>query len=249
MRRLLVLLMVVALRANVLSAQTRTPALAASATASTGGPADTDRAAALVQRAIVAAVQTRMGAEAEVTVVGLEVTELRALRSLRAVPEPGARIGERMHFRLVGADERGGRAEAAGRAEAFVRVDVEHVRARALVERGRELRDEDVEASRAELGVLPLRRLPRRGEVVGARALVNLAPGEVVAAPSVSSRPAVKSGQVVRAVARMGDLEASATLTAVQDGVEGAVIRVVNKESRRELRAKVLEPGVVEVMQ
>lgn len=249
MRRVLVLLILAALRAGVLSAQTPTVALGAASATPAGVPAGADRAAAVVQRAIVVAVQARMGGEAEVTVVGLEVTDLRALRSLRAVPEPGARIGERMHFRLVGADERGGRAEAAGRAEAFVRVDVEHVRARALVERGRELRDEDVEASRVELGILPLRRLPRRAEVVGARALVNLAPGEVVASHSVSSRPAVKSGQVVRALARVGDLEASAALTAVQDGVEGAVIRVVNKESRRELRAKVLEPGVVEVMQ
>ena len=54
---------------------------------------------------------------------------------------------------------------------------------------------------------------------------------------------------MVRAVARVGEVEVSATMTAVQDGVEGAVIRVVNKESRRELRAKVVEPGVVEVMQ
>jgi flagella basal body P-ring formation protein FlgA len=203
---------------------------------------------AIVHAAITAAVQARMGDDAAVTVVGLEVSDLRPLSLLRAVPEPNARIGERMHFRLVGSEARGGRAQAAGRAAAFVRVDVEHVRVRTLVERGRELQDRDVEASREDLGSLPLRRLPRQREVTGARALVNLAPGEVVTSPAVSSRPAVKSGQVVRAVARIGELEVSAALTAVQDGVEGAVIRVVNKESRRELRARVVEPGVVEVM-
>ncbi|MGE3178977.1 MAG: flagella basal body P-ring formation protein FlgA [Vicinamibacterales bacterium] len=37
-------------------------------------------------------------------------------------------------------------------------------------------------------------------------------------------------------------------MTAAQDGVEGAVIRVVNKESRRELRARVVGPGEVEVI-
>lgn len=204
---------------------------------------------ATVQAAITAAVQARMGDGAVVTVVGLEVTDLRPTSVLRAVPEPNARIGERMHFRLVGTDVHGGRTQAAGRAVALVRVEVEHVRSRTLVERGRELGDGDLELSRAPLSSLPLRRLPRLGEVAGSRALVNLAPGEVVTSPSVASRPAVKSGQLVRAVARIGELEVSASLTAVQDGVEGAVIRVVNKESRRELRARVVEPGVVEVTQ
>jgi flagella basal body P-ring formation protein FlgA len=204
---------------------------------------------ATVQAAITAAVQARMGEDAIVTVVGLEVTDLRPTPVLRAVPDPNARIGERMHFRLLGADVHGGRTQAAGRAVALVGVEVEHVRARTLVERGRELRDGDLERSRVALSSLPLRRLPRLAEVAGSRALVNLAPGEIVTSPSVASRPAVRSGQLVRAVARIGELEVSAALTAVQDGVEGAVIRVVNKESRRELRARVVEPGVVEVTQ
>lgn len=203
---------------------------------------------AQVRAAIETAVRERMGDDADVVASRLEIVGDVAAAFLQAVPEPDARISDRMTFRLLGASGRGETARVLGSASATVSVAVEHVRAKTLVVRGREVTDADVERVDGPVLDLPLRRLPRLDEVQGARALVNLAPGEVVAKTAVVTRPAVKIGQVVRAIARVDGLEVTASLVAAQDGVPGAVIRVVNKESRRELRARVLEPGVVEVI-
>lgn len=228
-------------------------ALCVAAPLAAGPPATPDRPARLerdarVRTAIHEAVRDRMGGDADVTVEILDVTGDPSSSWLQAVPEPNARLGELLSFRLLGADGRGARARVVGSVSARVSVDVEHVRVRALVPRGRELADGDVEASHGTLDGVPLRRLPRLHEVTGTRALVNLAPGETVARTSVALRPAVKSGQLVRATTRLEGLVVTAALVAVQDGAAGAIIRVVNKESRRELRARVVEPGVVEII-
>lgn len=204
--------------------------------------------AARVAEAIIETVQSRMGDDAEVVVSELTVTGGDSPAFLQAVPEPDARLGERVHFRLLGSDGRGEAARTVGRASAVVAVNVEHVRAKELVARGRDVADSDFETSHGRLVGVPMRRLPRWTEVAGSRALVNLAPGEVITRSAVTIKPAVKSGQVVRAIARVGGLEVTAALVAVQDGAPGSVIRVVNRESRRELRARVLESGVVEVI-
>jgi len=219
-------------------------ALLASAIGADARPSDAGR----VQAAIVKAVQERMGADASVAVGDLTVSALAPSQGLRAVPEPAARLGHPVAFKLVGtgADRR---ARVVGHATAILTVDVEHVRMRTLVERGRAIAEDDVAVSDDALPPsLPLRRVPRLREVVGARALASLAAGEVVTAQAVASRPAVRSGDLVRARARAGTAIVVAALTAAQDGVEGAVIRVVNKESRRELRARVVGPGEVEVI-
>lgn len=205
-------------------------------------------ASARVSAAIVEAVRVRMGDDAVVIVSELEVSSVEDFAFVQAVPAPQARLGRRIQFRLLGANGRGAGARTIGTAAALVQLDVEHVRALALVTRGRELAGDEVEASHGDLTGLPLRRLPRLADVTGARALVNLAPGEVLTRASVTSRPAVRSGQVVRATARVGGVEVVAALVAAQDGESGAVIRVVNKESRRELRARVVDSGVVEVI-
>ncbi|MGE3512293.1 MAG: flagellar basal body P-ring formation chaperone FlgA [Vicinamibacterales bacterium] len=203
---------------------------------------------ARVRGAITEAVRARMGDAAEVDIGHLEVTGEPGHLYLQAVPEPDARVGTLMHFRLLGSDGSGAPLRPAGSASAVVAVEVDHVRARVLVPRGRALQKADVEASRSALDGVPLRRLPVYAEVEGARALVNIAPGEVLSRTSVAARPAVKSGQTVRAVARIDGLEVTASLVAAQDGAPGTVIRVVNRESRRELRARVVESGVVEVV-
>lgn len=212
------------------------------------GGADDEARDARIRAAIVDAVQARVGEDARVAVEAMDVVGEASAAFLQAVPEPNARLGEPIQFRLLGADGRGATARAAGAVSARLSVDVEHVRVVALVPRGRELADGDVEATSGTVTGVPLRRLPRLSEVAGTRALVNLAPGEIVTKSAVAVRPAVKSGQIVRATARVGGLIATAALVAVQDGAPGAVIRVVNKDSRRELKARVIEPGVVEVI-
>lgn len=201
-----------------------------------------------VRTAIAAAVRARMGSDAVVVVSDLAVSNGATVSFLEAIPSPEARLGGRMSFRLVGSDGGGERTRAVGTASARVRVDVEHVRARALLTRGTVVEDGAVETSHDPLVNLPLRRLPRMREIAGSRILEHVAPGEVLTRTSVALRPAVKSGQVVKAVAHVGLVEVAAALVAAQDGAPGAIIRVVNKDSRRELRARVVEPGIVEVL-
>lgn len=225
-------------------------ALAATARAASAAPAARPVAedAVRVAEAIIETVQSRMGEDAEVVLSELTVTAGDRHAFLQAVPEPNARVGERVHFRLLGSDGRGEAARTIGHASAVVAVNVEHVRAKELVPRGRDVADSDLETALGPLVGVPMRRLPRWAEVAGSRALINLAPGEVITRSAVTVRPAVKSGQVVRAIARVGGLEVTAALVAAQDGAPGSIIRVVNKDSRRELKARVLESGVVEVI-
>lgn len=231
-------------RTSLLSILLLAPCHAAAAPPPRASADDTVR----IAEAIIETVQSRMGDDAEVVLSELTVTGGERQVFLQAVPDPDARVGERIHFRLLGSDGRGEAARTVGHASAVVAVNVEHVRAKELVPRGQDVADTALETARGPLVGVPMRRLPRWSEVAGSRALVNLAPGEVITRSAVTIRPAVKSGQVVRAIARVGGLEVTAALVAAQDGAPGAVIRVVNRESRRELRARVVESGVVEVV-
>jgi len=46
----------------------------------------------------------------------------------------------------------------------------------------------------------------------------------------------------------VGGIEAEARMVAADNGDKGSVIRVVNPESRRSIRARVVAAGVVEVI-
>lgn len=202
---------------------------------------------ARVETAIVQAIRERMGPDAEVTLSEVTLTGQLTEPLIVAIPAPGARTGGPIRFQILGAGG-GRRVHALGWATASVQVAVEHVRVRQLVSKGRIVSADEVESSRDVVGGLPLRWLPRLREVQGARVLTNLAPGSVLSKSSIASSPAVKSGQLVRATARVGAVEVVAELVAMQDGDPGATVRVVNRGSRRELRARVIEPGLVEVL-
>ncbi len=200
-----------------------------------------------IAEAIARAVRSRMGTDAVVTLSDVSVTGRLIEPPFLAVPAPGARTGGSVRFQIVGSD-RHRRVRTIGWATASVHVAVEHVRLRQLVSRGEALSDDDVSVSRDDVPGVPLRWLPRWREVQGARALTNLAPGMVLLKSAVLSRPAVRSGQVVRGTARVAGVEVEAQLVAVQDGDPGMMVRVVNKDTRRELRARVVEAGHVEVV-
>jgi flagella basal body P-ring formation protein FlgA len=118
-----------------------------------------------------------------------------------------------------------------------------------LIPRGKTIAAEDVVEQVGEVSGVPLRRLPIASDVIGARALHDIATGALIAGSAVAMPGAVKSGQTVRAVATVGAVEVTASLVSMQNGQIGDVIRVVNKDSRRELRARVIGEGAVEVIQ
>ena len=94
----------------------------------------------------------------------------------------------------------------------------------------------------------PLRRLPTTADVTGSRTFRPVAAGEAIVASALVGVPVVKAGDRVRAVARAAGIEVSMVAVAEQSGMPDQVIRVVNPDSRRAVRARVVSAGEVEVV-
>jgi flagella basal body P-ring formation protein FlgA len=226
-------------------------AQAAATTAQAAGLAPVTPATEAVARAMVSAVHGRFGGG-----TGIVVTDVATAIAippdggLEAVPDPDGRSGARVGFTLVATRVSGGRPQAVriGRASAIVRVWPEQVRMRRFVARGTTMSDDDVELAWDEAAAIVLRRLPTREEVIGARALRDLASGALVANGAVVTQPVVRPGDSVLVTASGPDFQVTAAMDAVEAGVPGAIIHVVNRDSRRTLRARVVSKGVVEIV-
>lgn len=190
--------------------------------------------------AIRQAVIDRLGA-VDVTVISIDVPANAATTFRAARPDPAARLGKTMRFTLV--PEKGPVVFAS----ATLRVVGEHVVAQRELTRGSTVGAEDVSVVRGELTDVPLRRLPTGEQVVGSRVLRPIAAQATVLHGSVVVRRAVEPGDRVTVVAISGDVQVSAMLTATDGGEPGDVIRVVNRDSRRSLRGRIVKEGLVEV--
>jgi flagella basal body P-ring formation protein FlgA len=195
--------------------------------------------------AIAAAIRSRLAAggevDVDVDVLAVDLPGDSATRYTEARPDPGARLGRPMRFRL---------RSAAGRtvtAVATVRVTIDQVITRHAIARGDTIDTDAVENVRREAAGLPLRRLPSVADVVGSRALRPMAAGAVVLPGSVFVRRAVEAGDRVTVVARAGTAEVTASLVAADGGEPGEVVRMVNPATRREIRGRVIARGMVEV--
>jgi flagella basal body P-ring formation protein FlgA len=207
--------------------------------------------AADVREAIVEAVRARVGSGAEVSVEEIVLKSSRAREGrLLATPEPGARLGRPTRFSLSArSDSRpAGAIRAAGYVVATVFVATDCVRAARPVRAGSVLAEDDIVSQRADLGAVPLQRVPVAEEVLGARAGRPLKTGDLLLATMISTRRAVQSGEVVAILVRADGVEAEARGVATQSGGVGDAIRVVNSASRRALNARVVGPGEVEVI-
>ncbi|HEY3380292.1 MAG TPA: flagellar basal body P-ring formation chaperone FlgA [Vicinamibacterales bacterium] len=179
--------------------------------------------------------------------------------ALMASPEPGARVGRSIRFNLsrlkpgsretLGSDAGQASHVPAGYALASIFVAADHVRTVRPLSRGESFVDADLVATRGEVGAVLLQRLPRPSDIVGARVVRDLVTGEVVTRSTVEVRPTVRSGDVVAVRTSVGPVMVQTQAVAEQSGLEGDMIRVVNRESRRALKARVVGPGQVEVVQ
>jgi flagella basal body P-ring formation protein FlgA len=213
------------------------------ALATLGAGAQADPVEPAVRAAIQAAVAERFGGEAAVSVSDLRVS-LHAAGSvdrLSATPEPGARSGVPARFYLRGP---GGRR--IGEAGCVVRVATPHLRTTRAIPRGRALAGDDVEVARGDLGIAPLGQVPL--DVARARAARDLAAGDIVLASALVIAPLVRSGDEVITIVRLPGLEARGRAVASQSGHAGDVIRIVNPESGRPMKARVIGHGEVEVV-
>jgi len=94
----------------------------------------------------------------------------------------------------------------------------------------------------------PIRALPALEEALGGRVMRDLATDAVVTRADIVARLLVRAGDMVRARFRQGDVELTGSAVAVENGRRNDVIRVVNQESHRAFRARVVGNGEVEVV-
>jgi flagella basal body P-ring formation protein FlgA len=234
-------------RSTTWSASALACALAATVVAETGTAAP-DRDVA-VREAITLAVVARTGDDVRVAIDALTVRAQPAAGPYLATPEPSARSGRPAVFALAVPDPVSpGRQRRIGSAVATVRVSGPHARTARALPRGTVLARGDLREANEEVDGLLLGRLPAPQALVGGRTARDLREGEIVAGALVQAVPAVKSGDEVRVTVRLDGLDVQGRGIATQSGTPGTVIRVVNPDSRRAVRARVIGPGEVEVI-
>ncbi len=198
-----------------------------------------------VEAAIVKAVHSRMGSGVTVEVSDLRVRgDLSEAVAILALPDPGTRTGVRTRVALKGLRARGKGARI-GDAECVIRVRASHRVAVGPIARGDVIAAALVERAEGWLDGVFLKPLPLDLEM--ARAIRDLAPGDVVRSQDVALPPPVRNGQQVRVQVRLGRVRVSAEGVAVQDGSLGEEIRIMNPSSGKVLRGRVVGPREVEV--
>jgi flagella basal body P-ring formation protein FlgA len=195
-----------------------------------------------VSAAVVAAVRQRMGPDTEVIVDSLEILTAGDIAAVDATPDPNARLGGTVRFTLTVQGRR------AGHADVQLHVVTTRARASRFVARGATLGAGDVDDVRDEISEGPLRPQPTASALIGGRVVRDIQAGAAVASSSVLARLAVRTGQTVTAVTRAFGVEASASMVAADSGNPGSIIRVVNRETRRALRARIVSTEVVEII-
>jgi flagella basal body P-ring formation protein FlgA len=193
-------------------------------------------------------VQRRMGGAASVIVTDIDVAVRdSAGASLAVTLAPQSRIGAPIAFVVIG-EGSGGRAMQVGRGHADVRVAVAHAQLARTMVRGETLTAADlIEVVGVPNGV-GVQKLPMVRELTDAVLKRDLVAGSIVTFQDTTPPPAIRAGEAVQAIASIGGVRIAAEVTALDSAATGATVRVVNRESRRELRARVVAKGIVEVI-
>ena len=164
----------------------------------------------------------------------------------RAVPEPSSRTAGPVRFVLYAAGEEP--ARRIGRLTARVDVSATHVRARQRIAIRDVIVSDAVEVVRGDIGRQAFGVLPTVDAVIGAASRKALAAGEVITPIALVARDMVTSGKEVVTVARVGAVEVRGRAIAAQSGGLGETVIVVNPDSRRRLRARIVADAMVEVI-
>ena len=194
--------------------------------------------AELVIRAAVAA---RVGARTGVAIRTIDPPPTGPFKEAR--PDPAAVLGPKpIRFTLI--------RESGAPVAAYVTMTVtaEHAVASRAIARSHTIGGGDVTAVTGEITGIPMRPAPTVAMLTGGRALRPIPAGALVLGSFVATRRAIEPGDKVTAIAISGSVEVSATLVAADGGPIGATIRVVNPDTKRLLRGRIVGEGVVEVI-
>lgn len=167
-------------------------------------------------------------------------------RADSAVPEPGSRTGGPVRFVLY-ATEGTVRARA-GRLTAVVTVSAPHVRTVAAQPAHAVIDAHAVVAQDGPVGRIVFGALPAYDDLAGRRLRRAVPADTVLTMTAIAPTAMVRSGRDVVTVARVDGLEVRGRAVAVQSGDLGDVVLVVNPDSRKRLRGRVVGPATVEVL-
>lgn len=195
-----------------------------------------------VHRAVVAV----FGPDAQVSLVDA-ACEQQGERIASARPEPGSRTSGAVRF-LLFADGGADRPRRAGRVSATVHVAAPHARARTALGPHVPVGEADVVVSLTDIGRVPFEPLPTASDVIGRRLRRPVADGAVITRAVVEIPALVRSGGAVVTVARVDGIEVRGQAVAAQDGGLGDLVIVVNPDSRKRLRGRVVAESLVEVI-
>ena len=192
--------------------------------------------------AIEQAVAERIGGDVAVQVTSLQTT-VADESGLVAQVDPAARLGQPTRFVLTSDGVRRGAAIAT------LQVQTRFARATKAIPRDQSITQDAFEVVSGELPAIALRRVPAPDEVVGLKARRAIARGEALTSAVVMMPPAVRSGQEVTVKVSVGRIEVTGVAVASGSGQAGDVIRVMQPRSRRLVKARILGPGAVEVIE
>jgi flagella basal body P-ring formation protein FlgA len=195
-----------------------------------------DNVSAAIERAVVA----RMG---NVQVVVRKVsTMVQDQADLTAAIEPGARLGQPIRFVLFADGKR------VGAAVATIAVTGEAAQASRALARDEEIAAGDVESAMREIRGVAVRRLPSAADLVGTRARRDIASGELLTTALVAVPPAVRSGDQVSVLLKIGPVQVSGVGRASGSGQVGDTVRVTTLSGRKSLNARITGRGAVEIV-
>lgn len=197
--------------------------------------------------AVISALQDRLGPGVTIDLDAFSSRlTVASAGALTATPDLAARTGSVVRFALSSGPR--GRGLRVGDALALVRVSGTHASAARALAAGSVLTAADIDVLDGPIVGAPLHRVSATADLVGARVLRALAAGDPLVDGAVIGAPVVRAGDRVVATVRDRGVEVSVVAVAEQNGVADQVIRVVNPDSRRAVRARVVSKGEVEVI-
>lgn len=146
-------------------------------------------------------------------------------------------------LKIENGDKEGIEVQARARIEEFVSLPV----ARRSLPRGAVVNAEDIVMARLNVNGLPSDTTADPGRVVGFETSRQVIAGSAFQISDLKMPPVVTNGGKVTMIYTSGVLEATAAGTALQDGALGDEIKVRNEQSKKIVRGRVEEAGLVRV--
>ncbi len=115
------------------------------------------------------------------------------------------------------------------------------------LERGMLINTDDIELVRVNRREQPYNIAETKDEILGKAVKTKINAGETLRRNLVDMPPVIPIGKKINMIYRLGALSATATGVAMDNGLNGEIIRIKNDNSRKIVKAKVISPVQVEV--